>query len=205
MSLVKEERALMNVVELTCPGCGERLTLDMKICPSCHGPVTITSFGSLSSMSPIELNKYASAYRRALSEHPDDQRLNFSAAMCYLKLGVYEKAMPAFEKAIEDNFDDAEAYFYAAVCLFHGKKAFLQPRPVIDRALEYLSAAAMIEPKGIYYYFSAYIKYDYFARKGCLTSPDFRELLALAHEAGVSESDAALLFELLHTERPDCL
>ncbi len=193
----------MDVIELKCPGCGERLTLDMKVCPSCHGPVVISSMGSLSSLSPLDLNKYASAYRRALSEHPDDRRLNFSAAMCYLKLGVYDRAMPAFERAIEDNFDDPEAYFYAAVCLFCGKKAFLQPRPVIDRALGYLNAAAMIEPKGIFYYFMAYIKYDYFARKYYATSPDYRELLALAGQAGVTEYDAEQLFGLLHVDRPE--
>ncbi len=195
----------MNVIELKCPGCGERLTLDMKTCPSCHGPVVISTFGSISSMSPLDTNKYVSAYKKALTEHPDDRRLNFSVAMCYLRLNVYDKAMPAFEKAIEDNFDDAEAYFYAAVCLFRGKKAFLQPRAVIDRALEYLNAAVMIGAKGIYYYFMAYIKYDSFARKGYATSPDHRELLLQARQAGITEYDVDQLFGLLHTERPDQL
>lgn len=60
--------------------------------------------------------------------------------MCYLKLKMYDKALGAFEKAIEDNFDDSEIYFYAAICLLNGKKAFLNQRPTIDKILEYLNA-----------------------------------------------------------------
>lgn len=49
--------------------------------------------------------------------------------------------------------------------------------PNINKAEEYLNAACMIEPKGFYYLFWAYIKYDYFERKFLNTSPDYKELL----------------------------
>lgn len=193
------------VVEITCPGCGERLTLEMKKCPSCHGPVMISTFNSIYSMSPLETNKYANAYKKALGEYPDDKDLNISLAMCYLKLNLYDKALVAFEKAIEDNFDNSEAFFYAAVCLLKGKKAFLQSRPSIDKIIEYIDAAIMIEPKGIYYYFLAYIKYDYFARKSYITTPDWEETMICATQAGFTDLDAARLFDILHIEKPDCL
>ena len=72
-----------------------------------------------------EVNKYAGAYRSALSQHPDNTELNNSIAMCYLKLKLYDKAQASFAKAIEDNFDNSETYFYAAISLLSGKKAFL--------------------------------------------------------------------------------
>ena len=125
-----------------------------------------------------------------------------SAAMCYLKLNMYDKALPAFEKAIEGNFDNSEAYFYAAVCCLKGKKAFLQQRPTIDKIVEYIEAANMIEPKGIYYYFLAYIKYDYFFRKKYMTAPSYEETLTAAKEAGISDYDIATLFDILHVEKP---
>ena len=156
-------------------------------------------------MSPLDTNKYANAYRKALSENPNDKSLNISIAMCYLKLNLYDKALPAFEKAIEDNFDNSEAFFYAAVCLLKGKKAFLQSRPVVDKIIEYIDAAIMIEPKGIYYYFLAYIKYDYFARKSYITSPNYEETLIMARQAGFTELDTAQLFDILHIEKPTCL
>lgn len=57
--------------------------------------------------------------------------------MCYLMLKLYDKALPAFEKAMEDNFDNSETFFYAAVCLLKGRKAFLLTRPEIDKIEEY--------------------------------------------------------------------
>ena len=196
---------MTQAIMITCPGCGERLTLDMKRCPSCRGPVIISSFNSVYSMSPLDVNKYANAYRNALSENPSDKKLNISIAMCYLKLNLYDKALPAFEKAIEDNFDNSEAFFYAAVCLLQGKKAFLQQRPIIDKIIEYVNAALMIEPKGIYYYFLAYIKYDYFQRKFFKTSPNYQEALAMAVDLGVSEFDIEQLYDIIGVTRPDNL
>ena len=196
---------MTQAIAITCPGCGERLTLEMRKCPSCHGPVTITTFNSVYSMSPPVINKYANTYKQALSDNPDDKSLNTSIAMCYLKLNLYDKALIAFEKAIEDNFDNSETFFYAAVCLLKGKKAFLQPRPIINKILEYIDAAIMIEPKGIYYYFLAYIKYDYFARKSYITSPNYEQTLLTAKQAGFSDLDVTQLFDILHVEKPSCL
>jgi tetratricopeptide (TPR) repeat protein len=151
------------------------------------------------------VNKYANAYRQALAESPDNQVLNNSIAMCYLKLKLYDKAIAAFEKAIEDNFDNSETFFYAAICLLQGKKAFLAQRAVIDKIEEYVNAALMIEPQGIYYYFLAYIKYDYFSRKSFRTSPTYQETLVAAFDTGVSAFDIEQLFEILGVQKPDTL
>ena len=119
-----------------------------------------------------------------------------------MKLGLYDQALAAFEKAIADNFDNSETYFYAAVCVLKGKKAFLSPRGDIDKALGYIDAALMIEPKGIYYYFQAYIKYDYFKRKFLNVSPDYNECLNLAAQYGVSDYDKEVLFSTLKVACP---
>ena len=193
------------VVELKCPGCGARVSTEQKECDWCHQPIVISTFNSVYSMPLPLVNKYVGAYRKALSENPDNGDLNKSVGMCYLKLKMVDKALSAFEKAIEENFDDSESYFYAAVCSLGGKKAFLNQRPTIDKALEYINAALMVEPKGIYYYFMAYIKYDYFERKYFRTSPNYRECLRMANEAGLSESDINQLFEILNVSRPDTI
>lgn len=193
---------MAQVIELECPGCGARVTIDQKECEWCHGPVIVSTFNSVCSMPMPQINKYAGAYKKALADNPDNIELNNSIAMCYLKLGIYDKALPAFEKAMEDNFDNSETFFYAAVCLLKGKKAFVQKRDVIDKISEYINAALMIEPRGIYYYFLAYIKYDYFSRKYLKTSPDYRELLSEAKSTGYSQTDSKQLFELLRVEKP---
>jgi len=151
------------------------------------------------------VNQYAASYREALQSEPNAKDLNNSIAMCYLKLKLYDKAFSAFEKAMEDNFDNSETFFYAAICLLGGKKAFLAQRPEIDKIEEYINAAMMIESKGIYHYFLAYIKYDYFSRKSFNTSPTYQEAFANANGAGVSPHDIEQLYGILNVQRPETL
>jgi tetratricopeptide (TPR) repeat protein len=148
------------------------------------------------------VNKYASAYRKELAENPASTELGYSVAFCYLKLKLYDKANEAFKKALEENFDNSEAFFYAAVSILGGKKPFLLQRPAIDEALAYIDAANMIEPKGIYWYLLAYIKYDYFWRKHFNTTPSYTEALAQAQQLGLSAFDVDQLWEILAVSRP---
>ncbi len=121
---------------------------------------------------------------------------------CYLRLKLYGKALEKFEAAIEDNFDNSEAYFYAAVSLLQGKKAFLTPMPNIKKALEYIDAALMIENRGVYNYFTAYLKYDFFARKYLKIQPSYQDELEMAKCNGISAFDIEFLFQVLGVERP---
>ena len=192
------------IIELTCPGCGDRVTISQKECKFCHKPIIISTFNSVYSMSMPEVNNYTNEFKKALIENPDNKDLNTSIAMCYLKLKLYDKALLAFEKAIVENFNNSEIFFYASVCLLQGNKAFLVQRPTIDKIEEYINAALMIEPKGIYYYFWAYIKYDYFSRKFFNTKPTYQETLLLSMNNDVSEFDKNQLFSILSVPKPDC-
>ena len=190
------------VIDMKCPGCGAPTSTGETVCKYCHRPVVISTFNSVYSMPMPEVNKYAGAYRNALAQNPDNTALNNSIAMCYLKLKLYDKAQAAFEKVVEDNFDNSETFFYAAVCLLKGKKAFLAQRTDIDKAVEYINAALMIEPRGIYYYFLAYIKYDFFERKYLNTTPNYRECMQMSIDVGTSEFDKEMLFNVLGIARP---
>ncbi len=195
----------VEIVNIKCPSCGMPVSTGNNKCEWCGRPVVITTFNSVASMPIPEINKYANSYRKALVENSDNQALNASIAMCYLKLKLYDKAIPAFEKALEENFDNSELFFYAAICLLKGKKAFLQQRNEINKIEEFIDAALMIEPRGIYYYFKAYIRYDYYKRKCFNVDPDFNELLDSAFAAGVSDTDIEQLFSILNVERPQVL
>ena len=193
------------VIDLNCAGCGGPVSTGQKECNFCHRPVVISTFNSVYSMEMPLLNKYVKRDRDALTVNPNNQVLNTSIAMCYLKLKLYDKALQAFEKVIEDDFDNSETYFYAAVCMLKGKKAFLAPRTDIDKILENLNAAIMIEPRGIYHYFLAYIKHDYFERKYLNITPNWKDTLQTATDTGVSDADITQLFEVLQVEIPTCL
>lgn len=47
------------VIDLTCPGCGASVSISQKECEWCHKPIVISSFSAVSSMSSLEINKYA--------------------------------------------------------------------------------------------------------------------------------------------------
>ena len=153
-------------------------------------------------MASQEINAYANTYRKIISAEGDTARIDNAIAMCYLKLKMYDKALQSFEKAIEDDFDNPETYYYAAVCTLGGKKAFLNSHDNIDKAETYINAALMIEPRGIFYYFLAYIRYDFYERKFLNASPDYRQCLAQAINAGVSDADKTILFETLGVPDP---
>lgn len=191
-------------IDLECPGCGRPVSISQKEC-SCGRPIIISTFQSISGMSLPELNKYARTYQNALKDCPESIEISNSIAMCYLKLKMYDNAYAAFEKAIESNFDNPETYFYAAVSLLSGQKAFLATRQKIDKIEELINAATMIEPRGIFYVFWSYIKHDYFKRKFLKTSPDYQEVLTLAKEYGFSEIDRENLFTLLNVDCPSAL
>lgn len=195
----------MEVINLDCPGCGAPVSTKHKNCEYCSRPIVITSVSSVSAFSPLELNKYASAYRKTLAANPDNKEINGSIAVCYLKLKLYDNAIAAFGKAIEDNFDNPELYYCAAISLLRGKKAFVCSRSDIDKILEYLNAAIMIKPRGIYYYFLAYIKQDYFERKYLNITPNYKEHLEQSAQLGVSEDEIQQLATMLQVEMPECL
>ena len=188
--------------DTTCRSCGAAADIGQTKCLYCKQPVLISTFNSVFSMPMPMVNQFAAIYREALQNEPDAKDLNNSVAMCYLKLKLYDKAIEAFEKTIVDNFDNSEAFFYAAICQLKGQKAFLVNREVINKIEEYLNAALMIEPRGIYHYFLAYIKYDYFERKFFKTSPSYQEALQNANGAGVSPFDIDQLYGILGVSRP---
>ena len=193
------------VHDTTCRNCGASADIGQTKCLYCKQPVLISTFNSVFSMPMPMVNQYAAAYREALQNEPNAKDLNNSAAMCYLKLKLYDKALEAFEKAIEGNFDNSETYINAAICLLGGKKAFMAQRPEINKIEEYIHAALAIEPRGIYHYFLAYIKYDYFKRKFFKTSPTYEEALKNAYNAGVSPLDIEQFYGTLGVVRPEVL
>lgn len=190
------------IIEMTCPGCGARVQINQKVCEWCHAPVVITSMSDIFSMPIPNLSKYSKSYEKDLIENPDNAELNNSAAMCYLKLGFYDKAFEKFDKAIEKDFNNWETYLYAAVCLLGGSKPFSVPRNKIDQIEQYINGALMINDNGILRLFQAYIKLDYFKRKFLKSTPSWEEAFASAKTNGFSETDINQLFEILKQDIP---
>ena len=184
-------------VEINCPGCGAPVAINTKVCEFCNSPVTVSTFTGLDGFSLPQLNKYVHSYQNSLRSNPDNSDLGKSMAFCLLKIGLYDQAIASFEKVLPLCFTDSELLFYYSVALLKGKKAFAALRPTIDKIETSLNSAISIEPKGIYYYFLAYIKYDYFFRKKFKTTPTYSDCLAMAKETGYSAADLATFYGII--------
>lgn len=188
----------IEVISLKCPNCNSGVDTSMKECPACDKPIIIRQASQTAAMPMPLVNKYLGAYRSLGNQYPDNKDINTAIGICFLKLKMYDKALDAFEKAMPDNFDNAEPFYLAAVSLLQGKKAFLAPRASIDKIEEYLNAAAMIEMRPIFYYFMAYVKKDYFERKYLNTNPSWQELLQQAEEYGLQTCDVEEFHALIN-------
>lgn len=195
----------VKIVDMKCSGCGAALSASQSFCDYCGNPVVVTSFNSIIERAAPDLNKLARALEKDASSSDDPEMGNmakFTQASCYLKLKLYDKALARFEEAIEENFDNPETYFYAAVSLLKGKKAFLTPLSIIRKAEEFLDAALSIENRGVFYYFKAYLKYDFYARKFLRVTPSWQEELLSAQANNLSPFDADMLFNILGVQQP---
>ncbi len=190
------------VEELECPSCGAPIGIDTQVCPHCFRDIVVRTFHTIGSLTPKEANQRIKAYDKMLQQNPDYAEAYLSKAFCYLRLRLYDKALPCFDKAIEENLEEADAYFYAAVARLRGKRPFLTGKKEIEKIEEYLNAATMLEEKGIYAYFHAYLKNDYYEKKKLRSNPTSRELLEQAARMGFSQADKEELQQILGSEMP---
>lgn len=174
---------------MKCPSCGASITTQTKQCDYCQSDILVKSFKNLAAMPLPQVNKYMAAYQSASAEHPDNNDVNASVGLCFLRLKKYDQALNYLEKAQADNFEDATPFFYAAVARLKGRKPFLLNRQEIDQIMTDLEAAMSIEPKAEQYYFMSYIKRDYFKRKFLNTTPSWEEYMQEAVDNGLSAAD----------------
>ena len=195
----------VKMIDLKCSGCGFALAPSNVECPRCGNAITVTSFNSVYAQDLPTLNKLSRSLDKDLRDgsSPDlNGDIKFTLGGCYLRLKLYDKALLRFEEAIEENFNNPEASFYAAVSLLKGKKPFFAPMANIKKAIEYVNAALMVENRGVFHYFLAYIKYDFYARKCLRISPTWQEELTSALSTNLSPTDCDMLFDILNVERP---
>ena len=176
-------------------------------CEYCGKPVIISNFSTAAALANADIGKYTSYYTKILSSDPGNRDVNVALAFCYMRLKLYDKATEAFDKAMDNNLDNPDVFFSAAVALLKGKRAYFAPRAAIDKCMEYINAAMTISPKGIYQYFLAYIKYDYFFKHYLKPpQPDWEEDMEAAYtDYDVSEKEIRELFKFLRIQRPESM
>ena len=98
----------LEVMNITCPGCGAPIDTKLAKCYQCGRPYVITSFNNVYGMTPNIAMGLKGAYQKEVEANPDNPDANFSLGICLLKLNMYDKAYEKFDKAIEDEPEDED-------------------------------------------------------------------------------------------------
>ena len=190
---------MASIVELTCPGCGARVDEQVKECPFCHQPLVYSNLRSVGLVESTILDKTIKNYLLSNSLNSEKE---ISLGLCYLKLKLYDKAINTFEFILNKDISNSDVYYFLSIALLRGKKAFMCDRNSINRIIDYLNAALSINEKGDYYFFLAYIKYDYFYRKSLRSEPDFIAYKTKADEFRFSNEEKDIFFSTLNVLKP---
>ncbi|MCI5871481.1 hypothetical protein [Streptococcus sp.] len=191
----------MQNFNLSCPNCGASLAIKQENCEFCDSPIIISSIDSLYNMSINDVSTYLKVYSNV--ELGDDADIDLSQGICYLKIRQYDSALKSFESIIANKIDMSEAYFYSAIALLKGNKAFKAKKSDIQKILSLLESACLIEDRAVYRCLLAYVKYDYFDRKFLPINPDYQLELVKADEMGYTHVDVVNLFSTLSVEVPN--
>lgn len=120
----------------------------------------------------------------------------------YLRLGLHAKALAELRQAMGTEDGDAEVCHLSAIAVLGGRKPILASLTQIREAENLIRAAIALDPRGIFFYFLAYLAFDYYERKSLRAPAPARTLLLQAWHLGVTPSEIASLFTALSVQNP---
>lgn len=196
---------LVSVVNLKCSNCGESLTESMAKCPSCDQAVVIKKVSSLLGLPSAELHSRSRLMDREIMGGQNGNLVSdadFTAGCCFLRLKMFDQAIVRLGRAVDSDPCNVNALFCMAIAALKGKKAFLVPLADIRKVQEYLDAAMLVDERGIFRYFLAYIKQDFYARRFLKVEPSWHDEMQIALSLGVGQEERDELFNLLGVSCP---
>jgi len=166
-----------------CPTCGRQANFAVGEC-SCGTKFVLNSLTDLAPFDDTVVKKYISLFHRLLKDNADDEQLNSAMGICYLNLGLYDRAVKYFDKAIEQMPDSGEVYYNYALALFRGRRPKVLTLTEIRRIENHLNAAIQTDnSKSKYNYLLALIKHDFYIKNGLkINPPTFQELIYEAYD-----------------------
>lgn len=190
---------------LQCPSCFCTISPDQDVCEFCGNKIVVESISDLANVTAESLRNYGRSYQKNIDSGVGDKmEMEGALAFVFLKLKLYEKAELHFSQAVDDFCSNPDLYYGWAISILRGRGAYGCYRETIDEAISYLKAALSIEKKGIYYYFLAFLTFDYFYAKGFHVTPSYNDYINMAIEThNLTRADINQLYELLNVNCPN--
>jgi tetratricopeptide (TPR) repeat protein len=131
-----------------------------------------------------------------------DPGQHLAAGIEHLRLGLHAKALEHFRQAMNAGAQSPDLCYLSAVARLDGRKAFLASLSRIREAEELIRAAVMLQDRGVFHYFLAYLGFDYYARRSLNAPTPWPASLARAWNKGVTQEEIDSLFKLLSVNDP---
>lgn len=131
-----------------------------------------------------------------------DRANHFKNGLRHIELGMHARAYEDFNLAMNFDAGNPDVYYLSAVAALNGQKAFLAPLSRIREVEGLIQAAIRTTERGVFHYFLAYVRYDYYERKSLRPPASWRLSLAQARRLGVRTDEINSLFSLLSVANP---
>ncbi len=87
------------------------------------------------------------SYLEALTENPDYETARYNLAILYFRQGLYEQAIPQFERLLEQNGNNPSYHFdYAVTIVEQMRETGYWDREVLERAIYHYETAERLQP-----------------------------------------------------------
>jgi tetratricopeptide (TPR) repeat protein len=191
------------ISSLTCPKCGAPVSAKDQDCSHCGSGLLIVSPLTFSALSLLELKKYSSFYDKVADLKKETPNVLYAKGLCFLKLGLYEKAESCFIDVTNNDPTHSLAYFFQGISKFRGKRPRIQNIKTIQEVEGLIEAARELEPtNGLFIGILLFIKFDFYINNALREKPPTtKELLELSanYPALIPEYDEVLTF--LHVKK----
>lgn len=191
---------------------GKEVQKNDCVCPYCRQRVTPTNMRQAKACTNGDQRKLTMAIlsmQKNIQTNPDDAASHLALGLFFIMKGGYSDARIQLKKAIDLDPMNDSAYFYSCVALLNGmnpSRAETGKIKLIEERLQICENLAQDDQtRAMYYYFHAFIKYDFFTKKYLRTTPTYQELLYQAMGCGLTVQDRDELFEILRVPRPGCM
>lgn len=179
---------------------------EIKKCKSCKAFLVVENTFEAETLSTVEKLKQQKNLLEALNKGTLNQEnkdlLNNSLGLIALESKSYLIAQKHFKKTIDENPDNAEAYYYYSLALLNGKRPFLSNRNLIDQLIQNMDFALSLDMKGKYAYLKALMIYDFYSLKSLRYSESFNSVIEIAEALEVTDEEKMEIFKILNMKKP---
>lgn len=179
---------------------------EVKKCKSCKAYIIVQNTFEAETLSSVEkmkqqMNLLAALNRGSLDQDSKDM-LNNSLGLIALESKSYLIAQKHFQKAVDENPDNAEAYYYHSLSLLNGQRPFLNSRNLIDQLIQNMDFALSLGMKGKYAYLKALLIHDFYILKSFRYPESVSSVLEIANALGVTDEEKREIFKILNMNKP---